>query len=81
MTGPRIVPIIGIESLTQNELKVLKLVVKDYDNEEIAEQLGVKINSVRTYLRDVYDKMGFPGYDRKKRSKLIAYAKKELGID
>lgn len=79
MTGPRNVPIVGISSLTSNELKVLKLVVKDYDNEEIAEQLGVKINSVRTYLRDVYDKMGFFGHDRKKRSKLIEHAKKELG--
>lgn len=72
-------PIIGIESLTPNELKVLKLVIKDLDNEEIGKLLGVKSVSVRTYLRDVYDKMGFFGHDRKKRSKLIVYAKKELG--
>ena len=74
-------PIIGIKSLTPNELKVLKLVIKGLDNEEIGELLGVKAVSVRTYLRDVYDKMGFPGHHRGKRSRLIAYAKKELGID
>ena len=78
MTGPRIVPIIGIESLTPNEMRVLKLVVEDWDNEDIAYILDVKENSVRCYLRIIYQKLGF--YERRnKRSKLIAYAKKELG--
>jgi len=80
MTGPRFVPITGIESLTSNELKVLKLVIRGLDNEEIGELLGVKSVSVKTYLREVYDKMGFFGHDKDKRSKLIVYAIKELGV-
>ena len=82
MTGPRIVPLTGIKSLTPNELKVLKLVVEDYDNEEIAEQLSVKAVSIKTYLTVIYDKLGFFGHRnrRGKRSMLVAYAKKELGV-
>ena len=78
MTGPRNVPITGIASLTPNELKVLKLVVEDWDNEDIAYILGVKENSVPTYLRIIYDKLGISS-SRGKRDRLIEYAKKELG--
>jgi len=79
MTGPRIAPLTGIKSLTPNELKVVKLVAEDCDNEEIAEILNVQANSVKTYLRIIYDKLGF--YEKRgKRDKLVAYAKKELGI-
>jgi len=80
MSGVKNKPIIGIESLTKNELKVLKLVIRGLDNEEIGELLGVKSVSVKTYLREVYDKMGFFGHDKDKRSKLIVCAKKELGV-
>ena len=80
MTGPRIAPLTGIKSLTPNELKVVKLVAEDYDNEEIADLLGVKKETIPTYLRIIYQKLlGFEG-GRGKRAKLIELAKKELGI-
>lgn len=80
MTGPRIdKPIIGIESLTSNELKVLKLVAEGLDNKEIAAGLNVKKETVPTYLRNIYQKFGIDG-KQGKRFKLIVYAVKELGV-
>ena len=76
MTGPRFKPA-GIESLTPNELKVLKLVAEGLDNKEMAYLLGVKKESVPIYLRNIYQKLGIDG-KQGKRFKLIVYAIKEL---
>ena len=80
MTGVKMnKPITGIESLTMNELKVLKLVAEGLDNEDIAESLNVKTSSVPTYLRNIYQKLGFEG-GYGKRAKFVEYTRKELGI-
>ena len=43
---------------TESELKVLRLVVAGERDQDIAEELGVSINTVRTHLRVMMDKTG-----------------------
>ena len=43
---------------TESELKVLRLVVAGERDQDIAEKLGVSINTVRTHLRVMMDKTG-----------------------
>ena len=45
-------------SLTQRELDVLGLIAGGRSNAEIAETLFVSINSVKTYIRGAYRKIG-----------------------
>ena len=45
------------EPLSQKELKTLQLLISGLSNKEIAEQLFVSPNTVKTHLRNVYDKM------------------------
>lgn len=67
MAGERIFPDntptlnIGCASsveFTESELKVLRLVVAGERDQNIAEELGVSINTVRTHLRVMMDKTG-----------------------
>jgi DNA-binding NarL/FixJ family response regulator len=46
-----------IESLSQRETQVLDLLSKGYLYKEIADQLGLSMDTVRTYLRRIYEKM------------------------
>lgn len=43
--------------LSERELEVLELVSKGLSNKEIASQLFVSINTVKTHLQKVYEKM------------------------
>ena len=43
---------------TERELKVLRLVVAGERDQDIAEELGVSVNTVRTHLRVMMDKTG-----------------------
>ena len=43
---------------TESELKVLRLLVAGERDQDIAEELGVSINTVRTHLRVMMDKTG-----------------------
>lgn len=43
---------------TESELKVLRLIVAGERDQDIAEELGVSINTVRTHLRVMMDKTG-----------------------
>ena len=67
MAGERIFPDntptlnIGCASsveFTESELKVLRLVVAGERDQDIAEELGVSINTIRTHLRVMMDKTG-----------------------
>ena len=57
--------------LTNRELEVLKLIVEEYSNPEIAEQLYISIRTVDTHRRNLLEKLGV-----KNTAGLVKYALK-----
>jgi LuxR family maltose regulon positive regulatory protein len=47
-----------VEPLSERELDVLRLLSTDLDGPEIASQLMVSLNTVRTHTRSIYNKLG-----------------------
>jgi len=47
-----------VEPLSERELDVLRLFASDLDGPEIARELGVTLNTLRTHSRNVYAKLG-----------------------
>lgn len=47
-----------IEALTPREAQVIAMITQGYDNQSIAEQGCISINSVKSYIRSAYRKMG-----------------------
>ncbi len=54
MTGP---PEKFDENLTPQERRLLKLLSEGNSYQEIADHLGISVNTVRTYIRSVYEKL------------------------
>lgn len=48
---------VNVESLTEREIEVLKLVAQGASNPQIAEQLNITINTVKVHLRKILDKL------------------------
>ena len=48
----------GMAELSAREAEVLDLICRGMSNLEIAEQLFVSVNSVKTYVRQIYQKIG-----------------------
>ena len=46
-------------NLTERDLDVLRELTHGYTNEEIAEKLGITVNTVRTHVRNMLNKTGF----------------------
>jgi DNA-binding CsgD family transcriptional regulator len=46
------------QGLTERELDVLELITAGYSNDEIARRLFLSINSVKSYIRTGYRKIG-----------------------
>ena len=49
---------IEIEPLSERELDVLRLLATDLDGPEIASQLMVSLNTMRTHTKSIYSKLG-----------------------
>ena len=47
-----------IEPLSERELDVLRLLATDLDGPEIASQLMVSLNTLRTHTKSIYTKLG-----------------------
>lgn len=45
------------EDLTPHEIRLLKLLVEGYRYEDVASQLGVSINTVRSHIKHIYGKL------------------------
>ena len=61
-------------SITQREFEVLELMAKGHSNQEIADQLFVSLNTVKTHSSNLFSKL-----DVKRRTQAVQRAK-ELGI-
>lgn len=64
-------PVRGGDSLSTREAEVLSLICRGRSNLEIAAELYVSVNSVKTYIRQIYQKIGVT-----RRSQAVAW-----GID
>ena len=49
------------EGLSAREVEVIGLITQGFSNEQIAQELFLSINSVKTYIRSAYRKMGVTG--------------------
>jgi DNA-binding NarL/FixJ family response regulator len=49
---------IGARVLTARERQVVALIARGYSNREIAGELYLSVNSVKTYIRSAYRKIG-----------------------
>jgi two-component system, NarL family, response regulator NreC len=59
----------GESRLTQREWQVLRGIVRGFTGREVAEQLGLKANTIETYRLRIYDKLNL-----KTRADLVKYA-------
>lgn len=53
-TGP---PVKLDEQLTPQELRLLKLLVEGYSYQGAADRLNISVNTVRDYIRSIYEKL------------------------
>ena len=60
--------------LSRRELDVLKLIVRGYSNQQIAEQLFISLHTVKTHAQRINFKLGV-----ERRTQAVARAK-ELGL-
>ncbi|MCR5346754.1 MAG: LuxR C-terminal-related transcriptional regulator [Fretibacterium sp.] len=56
--------------LTEREIDVAKLAARRLSGREIAENLHLSENTVKTHLKHVYEKLGINGTERNKRASL-----------
>ncbi|MFV1950994.1 MAG: response regulator, partial [Nitrospinota bacterium] len=47
-----------IEELCKRENQILHLVAESYTSKEIADKCGISFNTVRTHMRNIYEKLG-----------------------
>jgi LuxR family maltose regulon positive regulatory protein len=47
-----------VEALSERELEVLRLLATDLDGPEIASQLMVSLNTMRTHTKNIFSKLG-----------------------
>ena len=46
-----------IEKLSPREIEILNLIVPGFSNKEIADRLGISIESIRWHLKNIYNKL------------------------
>ncbi|MOA65610.1 Response regulator protein VraR [compost metagenome] len=63
-----------LDPLTDRELQVLNLMASGLSNQEIAQQLGVVIGTVKSHISSIFSKL-----EVNRRMKAVAQAK-ELGL-
>jgi len=61
-----------VDGLTARELEVLRLVLRGYSTQQIAEQLGVSRHTIRTHVQQVLRKLGVHGRVKLARAAIAA---------
>lgn len=70
---PEVPELLKMSPLTQREWQVLGLIYSGYSNEQISEELQVAITTIKTHIRNLYQKIGVTC-----RSEAITYTRKLL---
>jgi len=60
---------LNLDSLTPTEWRILKLLGKGLSNQEIANELTISLNTLRTHLKNIYRKLNLPN-----RNAAVAFA-------
>lgn len=47
----------GVKSLSAREISIIQLAAKGFSSPEVAEMLGISVNSVKTHFRHIFEKM------------------------
>ena len=55
---PEVGPLLGADPLTKRELEILELIVAGHKNEEISQKLYITLDTVKTHVRNILNKMG-----------------------
>lgn len=55
---PEVGPLLGADPLTKRELEILELIVEGHKNEEISQKLYITLDTVKTHVRNILNKMG-----------------------
>ncbi|WP_255199457.1 LuxR C-terminal-related transcriptional regulator [Photobacterium damselae] len=75
LTLPNIPELIRTSPLTQREWQVLGLIYSGYSNEQIASELDVAATTIKTHIRNLYQKLGIAN-----RQEAITTAEELIGL-
>ncbi|MCK3654677.1 transcriptional regulator MalT [Pasteurellaceae bacterium Macca] len=73
LKNPQVPELLKISPLTQREWQVLGLIYSGYSNEQIAQELVVAMTTIKTHIRNLYQKIGVAN-----RSEAIEYTRSLL---
>ncbi|OOH89018.1 transcriptional regulator MalT [Pasteurellaceae bacterium 15-036681] len=73
LENPQVPELLKISPLTQREWQVLGLIYSGYSNEQISQELVVAITTIKTHIRNLYQKIGVAN-----RSEAIEYTRSLL---
>ncbi|AGI31948.2 TPA: HTH-type transcriptional regulator MalT [Mannheimia haemolytica] len=73
LKNPKVPELLKISPLTQREWQVLGLIYSGYSNEQISDELQVAATTIKTHIRNLYQKIGVTN-----RNEAISYTKELL---
>lgn len=75
LNNPQMPELLKISPLTQREWQVLGLIYSGYSNEQISEELQVAMTTIKTHIRNLYQKFGVSN-----RNEAIQYTRELLRL-
>ena len=75
LANPQVPELLKISPLTQREWQVLGLIYSGYSNEQISDELQVATTTIKTHIRNLYQKIGVAN-----RNEAIAYTRDLLKL-
>ncbi|AAU38679.1 MULTISPECIES: HTH-type transcriptional regulator MalT [Basfia] len=75
LKNPKVPELLKISPLTQREWQVLGLIYSGYSNEQISDELQVAATTIKTHIRNLYQKIGVTN-----RNEAISYTKELLAL-
>lgn len=75
LKNPQVPDLLKISPLTQREWQVLGLIYSGYSNEQISDELQVATTTIKTHIRNLYQKLGVAN-----RNEAIQYTRELLQL-